>query len=119
MVLRRFSPCSLALASLLACSEPRVPTGVLALAVLEASTGEYVPARLEIRGPNGRFVVPEAALDLGFECILPPAPAWAAGWTRSKALENPNTGTTQFYAAAPFEVAVPAGASVVRDFRGI
>ena len=92
---------------------------MLALAVFEASTGESVPARIEILGPDGRFVVPEAALELSFECILPPAPDWAAGWTRSKALENPHTGTTQFYAAAPFEVSVAPGRYRVRVFRGI
>ena len=113
------SACCLALLTTLGCAEPQQPQGVHQLGVVEASSGEYVPARMEILAPDGSFVVPEAALDLTFECAFPPPPDWAGGWTRSKALENPHTGTTQFYAAAPFEVAVPAGSYRVRVYRGI
>jgi hypothetical protein len=45
--------------------------------------------------------------------MAPPA-EWAAGWVRTKALENPHTGTTQFYAAEPFEASLPAGPYRVR-----
>lgn len=109
----------LALLITLGCTEPQQPRGVLQLGVVEASTGEYVPARMEILAPDGSFVVPEAALDLTLECSFPPPPDFAAGWLRTKALENPHTGTTQFYAAKPFEVAVAAGSYRVRVYRGI
>ncbi|MEN8160161.1 MAG: CehA/McbA family metallohydrolase [Myxococcota bacterium] len=64
-------------------------------------------------------MVPDAALDLTLECFMAPPPDWAAGWVKTKALENPHTGTTQFYAAAPFEAALAPGRYRVRAYRGI
>jgi hypothetical protein len=87
-----------ALASL-ACSEPPEATGTLRVSVVDATSGAPTPARLEIRGANGSFHVPGSALELTLECEVAPPPDWAAGWVRTQALDNPHTGTTQFYAA--------------------
>jgi hypothetical protein len=107
------------LALLGACAEPPEATGTLRLAVLDAATGTPTPARLEIRRHDGQFVVPDAALDLTLECFMAPPPDWAAGWVRSKALANPHTGTTQFYAAEPFEAPLVPGRYRVRAYRGV
>jgi hypothetical protein len=107
-----------ALASL-ACSEPPEATGTLRVSVVDATSGAPTPARLEIRGANGSFHVPGSALELTLECEVAPPPDWAAGWVRTQALDNPHTGTTQFYAAEPFEASLPVGPYRVRSYRGI
>jgi hypothetical protein len=103
----------------LACSEPPVATGTIRVSVVDAMSGAPTPARLEIRGANGSFHVPDGALDLTLECEVAPPPDWAAGWVRTQALDNPHTGTTQFYAAEPFATSLPAGPYRVRSYRGI
>lgn len=105
------------LAGLLACSEPA--TGTLRVRVVDAR-GEVVPARLEVRDEAGGAFVAEDAIPLRFECILQPLPDWLAERVSiSRALENPHTGTTQFYADGAARLVLPTGRYRVRAFRGI
>lgn len=105
-------------AALVACSEPA--TGTLHVRVLDAALGTQVPARLELRDPQGRGFVAEDALALRFECLLQPLPDWAAERVSiSRELPNPHTGTTQFYADGSARVELPAGRYRLRAFRGI
>jgi hypothetical protein len=87
--------------------------------VVDAQTGEPLPARLELQGPAGRYVVPETALGLTLQCATAPPAEWAAGFVRTRTLDNPHTGTEQFYAAGPIEIALAAGEYRLRVFRGI
>jgi hypothetical protein len=64
--------------------------------------------------------VPDGALPLRFECEVAPLPAWAAElFSISKRIENPHTGTTQFYTQGEVSIDLPAGRYTLRVFKGI
>ncbi len=106
-----------ALASCLACAP--APSGTLALSVVDAETGAPTPARVELLDERGKAHVPPTALSLTLECFVAPLPEWARGLTRSDRIDNPHTGTTQFYAAQPLRMELPPGRYRVRAFKGI
>jgi hypothetical protein len=107
---------SLALLAL-ACSEPA--PGTLSLRITDAA-GEEIPARLEVLDEAGRAWLAEDAIPLRFECLLAPLPDWAAERVSiSPRLENPHTGTNQFYADGSARLELPAGRYRVRAYRGI
>ncbi|MDJ0868436.1 MAG: CehA/McbA family metallohydrolase [Myxococcota bacterium] len=104
---------------MLAACSGATESGQLALRIVDAATGEPVPARVELLDATGAPVVPVPALRLDFECVAAPLPDWLIGLTRSDRIENRHTGTTQFYLAGPAEFALPAGRHRLRVFRGI
>jgi hypothetical protein len=107
---------ALAATALLACGETG-PLGTLALRVVDAD-GEVIPARIELLDAQGEpFVLPDA-IPLTFQCVAAPPPDWADFLVRDTRIENPHTGTVQFYLAGPAEAALPAGDYVLRAFVG-
>jgi hypothetical protein len=102
----------------LACSGD--PAGRLEFRVVEGARGAAVPARVELLDEAGRPWVPEGALPLRFECVAAPLPDWAAGiLSISQHLENPHTGTTQFYVDGTASLELPPGRYRLRVFKGI
>ena len=77
-------------------------TGTLKLTIRDAATGEIVPARLHVKDGTGSYRVAADAMMFGGDCDMSDA---GAGFTNLVAalqgftdrLENPYTGTTQFY----------------------
>ncbi len=103
---------------LTACGEAPETSAPLRIRILDAASGQPIAARLELTGPDGAFVVPETALLLTLECALAPPSDWPES-VGTRGLENPHTGTTQFYVDGEIEVAVPPGSYVLRAARGI
>ena len=117
----RLLPAVLGALLLLACAgDSAGPTGdaPLRIRVVDASTNEPIPARVEVRSATGAFAVPATALLLTLECALAPPSDWPAS-VGTRALENPHTGTTQFYMNGEIEVGVSPGPHAIRVERGI
>jgi hypothetical protein len=103
---------------LLACGEE--PAGRLEIRVIDPALGGTVPARLELVDEQGEAWVAEEAVRLSFECIAAPFPDWAAELlTYSDRIENPHTGTTQFYIEGSATLELPPGRYNLRVFKGI
>ena len=109
---------ALALLGGLACS-PTPRQGSLRLRVVDAASGEVVPARVEVLDAAGEAQVPDSAIPLRFECFAAPPPPPLAFLVESDRIENRHTGTTQFYLDAPAELRLRPGRVRLRAFRGI
>ncbi len=79
-------------------------TGSLRVSVVDAASGEPTPARVELLDAAGEPHVPAAALRLTLQCATSPPAAWAQWFVDADSLDNPHTGTRQFYVDAPFEI---------------
>ncbi|MDH3745112.1 MAG: CehA/McbA family metallohydrolase, partial [Acidobacteriota bacterium] len=105
---------------------PHEPAGTLVLTVRDAATGEPTSARVELLDEGGLAVIPEDALTVFSDCRNLPVHAWVPGFEvfqamrhGHRAVSNPYTGTTQFYADGSIEVRLPTGAYSVRATKGI
>jgi hypothetical protein len=112
----RLHPVAALVALGLACSDP---TGTLELRIVDAASGRPTPARVELLDASGTPWIPDAALLLTYECEVAPLPEWLAGFQRRQTIDNPHTGTQQFYLAQPTATALPAGSYRLRVFKGI
>ena len=103
--------------------KPGAP-GTLKLLVLDETTKQPTPARVEVVDKNGKAYVAEDALPIiGGDCIDQEAP-WQgtleqalAQFTRKFA--NAHTGKDQFYTAGACRLSVPAGDYRVRAYKGL
>ncbi len=102
------------------------PGGRVELAAVDAATGEPTPARLEILDPGGVAHVPDGALEVAGDCGWLPVHNWIGPlaqfqmWRALAApVENPFTGTTQFYVDGPIGFELPPGRYRVRAFKGM
>jgi hypothetical protein len=95
------------------------PTGHLQVTVIEPTTGNPTPARVELLDAEGMAHVPTSALRLTLQCVTAPPSDWAQWLVDSDAIDNPHSGTRQFYVDAPFEIELPAGRYTLRAFKGI
>jgi hypothetical protein len=91
--------------------------GALELRVLGAD-GAPTPARVEILDADGRAHVAADALEVRLECWTPPLPDWAAGLQRATSIDNPYTGTTQFYLDGTARATLPPGRYRVSVSKG-
>ncbi len=95
------------------------PNGTLVLRVLSADSGEPTPGRIEVLDARGGAHVALDALPLTLECEVAPLPGWASWLTRSDRIENPHTGTTQFYSDGLATLDLPPGRYWLRAYKGI
>jgi hypothetical protein len=107
-------------------SAPSEQPGTLELTIRDAATGEPTPARVELLDEYGRAVVPDDALTVFSDCGNAPIHAWVPGfaslqtvWNGHRAVPNPYTETTQFYADGSVRVMLPAGGYSIRATKGI
>lgn len=107
----------LAVAIAAGCGAPQ--SGRLHVAVVDEASGEATPARVELLDAAGEAHVPASALRLSLQCLTAPPPEWARAWTDTDTLDNPHTGTQQFYVEAPFEIELPPGRYTLRAFKGL
>ncbi len=81
------------------------------------------PVRMEIRDAVGGSYVPDAALPVQMGCPSEPvpndAPGCITGFKVTNFLDNPHTGTRQFYVDRAFTIDLPVGAYTVAVFKGI
>ena len=99
--------------------------GTVFLTLRDAATGEPTPARVELLDGKGKAYVPEDALRVSWRCASAPFHAWVPGIeviqglrSRTRAVPNPYSGTTQFYADGSTRVELPAGSYSVRATKG-
>jgi hypothetical protein len=97
------------------------PLGMLRLRVIDMSTGNITPARLEVLNGAGESFIADDALPIS----VAKDDARSADKSLSTALgrfekqtRSPFTGTNQFYTAGTASLRVPAGQYRVRAFKG-
>lgn len=100
-----------------------LPRGSIELTILDASTGKRLPARVEVRGAEGTYHVATDALRVGGDCDMSDE---GAGYTDlastlagfSDRIDNPYSGSIQFYSTGTSSLSLPVGTATVRVFRG-
>src|SRR5262245_45358104 len=96
---------------------------VLNLSLVDASTNEQVPARVEVLDKDGRSFVADDALLIGGDCIDRDDP-WEGTLEQAlreltPRLTNLHTGTDQFCTAGACRLSLPPGDYRIRVFRGL
>jgi hypothetical protein len=99
-----------------ACATPK---GELALRVVSAEDETEIPARIELVDENHDPVVLQGAIALTLECTYPPPPSWAPWSVSTDRIENPHTGTVQFYVDSEIVSELAAGSYSLRVFHGV
>ena len=100
------------------------PPGKLKLTILESSSGQPTPVRVELKDSKGQAYVADNALPSGGDCsgmgkehvqiTLEEALAQF-----SRKVDNTYTGTLQFYSAGQVETSLPPGTYQLRVFKGV
>ncbi len=103
-----------------------VGPAVLELSIRDAVTGESTPARIELLAEDGTARVPAEALPVFADCGNVPWHNWIPGtaqlqavWHRRRAIPNPYTGRTEFYADGSITTRLPPGRYTVTATKGI
>ncbi len=90
---------------------------------VQDEAGNPTPVRMEIIDSKGKGHVPAAALAVQFKCRSEPvpneAPGCITGFSVSNFIDNPHTGTRQFYIAGPFDIDLPPGRYALAAYKGI
>ena len=102
-----------------------VQAGTLTLTLEDAESSATVPARVEVQGADGSYVVAADALPYASDCrmskpgagLLDDA-ASVQPFTGRLAIENPYTDSTQFYSTGRSTITLPPGRATVRVFKG-
>ncbi len=97
--------------------------GKLQLTIIDSTTGETVPARVEIRSEDGTFYVAEDALLVGGDCDMSDQGAGYVDFASTLAefsnqIDNPYTQSTQFYSNGKSLVSLPTGTATITVFKG-
>src|SRR5262245_38114125 len=92
--------------------------GTLQFRVLDGA-GVPVPARIELLDDRGSAYVADGALEINTECFVVPFPEWATALQRSRSLDNPYTGTRQFYVDGQGRASLAPGHYRLAASRGI
>lgn len=100
--------------------------GTLELTIRDDTTGVPTSARVELLDENGGAVIPDDALTVFSDCGNVPVHVWLPGfaslqatWNGDRAVPNPYTGTTQFYANGSLRVQLAPGRYSVRASKGL
>jgi hypothetical protein len=101
---------------LAACSPDPAP---ITIRVIDATTGESTPSRLEVLNEAMEPQVATNAIPVTFECFLSPYASWLAPLQSDLSLFNPYTGTRQFYADGNAELLLAPGTYRVRVAKGL
>ncbi|MBW2270161.1 MAG: CehA/McbA family metallohydrolase [Deltaproteobacteria bacterium] len=100
---------------LIACSET---PATLEIRVVDES-GQPTPARLELLDEAGQSHIADDGLRVKTECFTTPLPDWASSLVTARSIDNPYTGTTQFYADGTARASLPPGRYRARASKGI
>ncbi len=97
--------------------------GILRLSIVDKASGKITPARIELLDEKGSGYVAADALPVRGDCVDRQAPLQLtlerAVALLSKKIDNPHTGTIQFYSVGNSEVSLPAGSYQLKAFKGI
>jgi hypothetical protein len=111
----RRSAITLVLAACAGCARSE---GIFELRVVD-DAGQPVPARIELLDEQGTAHVAADALEIKLECFTVPFPEWASSLQRAQSLDNPYTGTRQFYVDGQARASLPPGRYRLTATRGI
>ncbi len=100
------------------------PMGKLQLTIIDNTTGETVPARVEIQGADGAYYVAEDALRFGGDCDMSDQGAGYFDLASTLAdfthqIDNPYTQSTQFYSNGKSSLELPSGTATISVFKGL
>jgi hypothetical protein len=103
-------------------SAPDAP-GTLNLSIIDASTRERVPARVEVLDRDGKAYIAENALLIGGDCTDRDG-AWQGTVDQAlgeltRTFSSLHTGADQFYTDGMCRLSLPAGEYRIRVFRGL
>ncbi len=97
----------------------------LELTVVDAATGRPTPARVEVLDDQGLPQIAPDALRVAGDCGWLPVHNWIGWWARLQMwraleteVENPFTGTVQFYVDRPVTLDLEPGFYRIRVFKG-
>ena len=98
--------------------------GILKLSIVDAISGQATPARVELLDEEGQGYIARDALPVDGDCnSAQKVPAWLtlerAVALLTKKVENPYTGTTQFYSVGNSEISLPPGTYKLKVIKGI
>ncbi len=98
---------------------PAPEMGTLKLTIIDAATGQEIPARVEIRGADDAYHVAADALRVGGDCDMSDEGAGYRDLATPLAgfpdrIENPYRASTQFYSVGNSSIPLPSGAATVR-----
>ncbi len=98
--------------------------GILKLSIVDADSGQPTPARVELLDKEGHSYIAEDALPVDGDCdTAQETAAWLtlerAVALLAKKVENPYTGTDQFYSVGNSRVSLPPGTYKLRVFKGV
>ena len=110
-------------------AQPNPRPGSLHLTVLDADSGQPTPARVELLDKQGEAYVARDALPVDGDCELYYGNAPQedlSGWTLERAVallkkkvQNPYTGTTQFYSVGKSVISLAPGTYKLKVFKGV
>lgn len=94
------------------------------LVILDGESGKVTPARLEfINTISGKEVIPLGAMSVNMECPSTILPHWfpkkMRGFSYHNYIQNPASGTKQFYLERSTVVEVKPGTYSLKAFKGI
>ncbi len=99
--------------------------GTLTLTIVDAASGQAVPARVEVRGSDGAYHVAHDALRYAGDCgMSDPGSGFVdeaaslARFSDRLAIENPYTRSTQFYSGGTSSLRLPPGPTTITVYRG-
>ena len=96
----------------------------LNLSVKDVDTGESTPARIEIRGSDGKYYSAGDAVPISGDCTMSDFPkvlideVASVEFSDRLSFQNQYTKTKQFYSSGSSSVKVPAGRTVIRVYKG-
>ncbi len=97
--------------------------GHLSFRILDPGCRCETAARVEIRDQSGKNFVPPSSVPVIRNCPSSPVPDWFpglfSGFSTEKYIDNPYTGTRQFYTEGVSEVDLPAGRYALFISKGI
>src|SRR3954454_14500194 len=86
-------------------------------------TGQPTPVRMEIIDDAGHSHIPLLALPVELRCPSAPvpneSPGCMTGFAETSSIDNPHTGTRQFYADGEFDIDLPPGHYALAAYKGI
>jgi hypothetical protein len=105
-------------------AQPDARPGTLKLTIADAASGRPTPARVELLDEDGQDYIAGDALPVDGDCDMAQEVPARLTLERAVALltkevENPYTGTTQFYSVGKSEISLPPGNYKLQVMKGI
>jgi len=94
------------------------------LLIKDSSTGEILPARVEVRASDGKYYTALDAIPIGGDCTMSRSPkvlidtAASTEFSNRFDVINPYTKTKQFYSSGTSSLRIPPGPATIKVYKG-